>query len=64
MDRGDDTAPHFVLRAIRTILADQTSPPRELITRLWDLEPELNRILGIPRDARMKVGPKKPPSDT
>jgi hypothetical protein len=61
MARGNDSACNFVIRAVRTILADQTLPPRELVTRLQDLEPEVDRVLGGP-DARMRVGPKKPPA--
>ena len=59
--RGNDSACNFVIRAIRTILADQTLPPGELVARLRQLEPEVDRVLGGP-DAQMRVGLKKPPA--
>jgi hypothetical protein len=50
---GDDIAANFVLRSVRTILADQTLPPCKLISRLWHLEAETNRILGTRSDERL-----------
>ena len=43
---GDDIAANFVLRSMRTILADETLPPCKLLSRLWQLEAETNGILG------------------
>ena len=42
---GDDIAANFVLRSMRTILADETLPPCKLLSRLWQLEAETNGIL-------------------
>ena len=39
---GDDIAANFVLRSMRTILADETLPPCKLLSRLWQLEAETN----------------------
>jgi hypothetical protein len=43
---GDDIAANFVLRSVRTILADETWPPCRLLSRLWQLEVETNRLRG------------------
>jgi hypothetical protein len=54
----------FVLRAVRHILSDQLSEPRETIDRLWHVldEPELNGLLGFAQNSGIKIGPKKPPT--
>jgi hypothetical protein len=64
LERGSDTALVFVLRATKTVLADESQTPREIIAGLWNIldEPELNRALGIPQNSRMKIGRKKPPA--
>jgi hypothetical protein len=64
LERGSDTALVFVLRATKTVLADESQTPREIIAGLWNIldEPELNRALGIPQNSRMKIGWKKPPA--
>jgi hypothetical protein len=56
----NDIAANFVLRSVRTILADETLPPRKLIDRLWHLDAEMNRILGAPGDARIAFSLRKP----
>src|SRR6266849_10177087 len=49
LERGNDTALCFVLRAVNRILSDDDQPDRTTINRLWDVldEPESNRALGI-----------------
>ena len=63
LERGSDTALVFVLRATKTVLADESQTPREIIAGLWNIldEPELNRALGI-QNSRVKIGRKKPPA--
>ena len=58
LERGDDTALCFVLRAVNRILADHGQPDRMTINRLWDVldQPEFNRIL------RSLQKMKKPPA--
>ena len=57
VERGNDTALCFVLRAVNRILSDEDQP-NTTINRLWDLldEPELNRALGGQQNM------KKPPA--
>jgi hypothetical protein len=47
LERGDDTALCFVLRAVNHILSDDNQPHRTTINRLWDVldQPEFNRVL-------------------
>ena len=61
---GTDTALTFVLRATNQIVSDQSRPARDTINLLWAIldQPDLNKLLGIPQNSRMKVGPKKPPA--
>ena len=46
LERGNDTALCFVLRAVNRILSDEDQP-NTTINRLWDIldQPELNRAL-------------------
>ena len=48
LERGNDTALCFVLRAVNRILSDDDQPDRTTINRLWDVldEPELKRATG------------------
>lgn len=64
LERGNDTALCFVLRAVNRILSDKDQPDRVTISRLWEVldEPELNRALGIRQNSRMILGRKKPPA--
>src|SRR6266436_7230763 len=64
LERGNDTALCFVLRAVNRILSDKDQPDRVTISRLWEVldEPELNRTLGIRQNSRMILGRKKPPA--
>jgi hypothetical protein len=61
LERGNDTALCFVLRAVNRILSDKDQPDRVTISRLWEVldEPELNRALGIRQNSRMILGRKK-----
>jgi hypothetical protein len=58
LERGNDTALCFVLRAVNRILSDESQPDGMIINRLWDVldEPEFNRILGSQQNM------KKPPT--
>ena len=58
LERGNDTALCFVLRAVNRILSNDDQPDRAKINRLWDVldEPEFNRALGV------KQNVKKPPA--
>ena len=58
LERGNDTALCFVLRAVNRILSDDGQPDRMTINRLWDVldEPEFNRALGAQQNM------KKPPA--
>jgi hypothetical protein len=58
LERGNDTALCFALRAVNRILSDEGQPDRATINQLWDVldEPELNRALGVQRNM------KKPPA--
>ena len=58
LERGNDTALCFVLRAVNRILSDDGQPDRMTINRLWDVldEPEFNRALGAQQNV------KKPPA--
>ena len=62
LERGNDTALCFVLRAVNRILSDKDQPDRVTISRLWEVldEPELNRALG--QNSSMILGQKKPPA--
>ena len=64
LERGSDTALVFVLRAINTVLADDSAPPGEIITNLWPIfdQLEVDRILANPQRSRIEIGPKKPPA--
>jgi hypothetical protein len=57
LERGNDTALCFVLRAVNRILSDDDQPDRTTINRLWDVldEPELKRATG-------QQNMKKPPA--
>ena len=57
LERGNDTALCFVLRAVNRILSDDDQPDRTTINRLWDVldEPELKRGMG-------QQNMKKPPA--
>ena len=57
LERGNDTALCFVLRAVNRILSDEDQP-NTTINRLWDIldEPEFNRAWGV------KQNMKKPPA--
>ena len=46
LERGNDTALCFVLRAVNRILSDDDQPRATTINRLWDVLDELNRALG------------------
>ena len=61
VERGNDTALCFVLRAVNRILSDEDQP-NTTINRLWDVldQPELNRALR--QNSRMILGQKKPPA--
>jgi hypothetical protein len=58
LERGNDTALCFVLRAVNRILSDDDQPDRSTINRLWDVldEPELKRAMGVQQNM------KKPPA--
>ena len=61
LERGNDTALCFVLRAVNRILSDEDQP-NTTIDQLWDVldQPELNRA---PRqNSRMILGQNKPPT--
>ena len=57
LERGNDTALCFALRAVNRILSDDDQPDRTTINRLWDVldEPELKRAMG-------QQNMKKPPA--
>ena len=61
LERGNDTALCFVLRAVKRILSEENQP-NTTISRLWEVldEPELNRALG--QNSSMILGQKKPPA--
>jgi hypothetical protein len=58
LERGNDTALCFVLRAVNRMLFDDDQPDRTTINRLWEVldEPEFNRALGVQQNM------KKPPA--
>jgi hypothetical protein len=62
LERGNDTALCFVLRAVNRILYDEDQP-NTTINRLWDVldQSELNRALR--QNSRMILGQKKRPLD-
>jgi len=62
LEQASDTVFVFVLRAVRHILSDQWSAPRETIYQLWDVldEPELNALLGFAQNSQIRIGPRKP----
>jgi hypothetical protein len=64
LDRGGDTALAFYLRAMRSVLKNQSATSGETIGRLWPIldHPQLNELLGIRQNSRMILGPKKPPA--
>ena len=61
LERGNDTALCFVLRAVNRILSDEDQP-NTTINRLWDVldQTELNSALR--QNSRMILGQKKPPA--
>src|SRR5215510_914375 len=61
LERGNDTALCFVLRAVNCILSDEDQP-NTTINRLWDVldQPELNSALR--QNSRMTLWQKKPPA--
>ena len=61
LERGNDTALCFVLRAVNRVLSDEDRP-NTTITQLWDVldQPELNRALR--QNSRVILGQKKPPT--
>ena len=63
VEHGNDTALTFVLRATNQIVSG-IRPARDTVNLLWAVldQPELNRLLGLPQNSRMKVGPRKPPA--
>ena len=63
VEHGNDTALTFVLRATNQIVSG-TRPARDTVNMLWAIldQSELNRLLGLPQNSRMKVGPRKPPA--
>lgn len=64
IERGDDTAMCFMLRAVNRILGDESEIPRRTIDRLWSVldDPHLNRMLGLKENARMTLRRKRPPT--
>jgi hypothetical protein len=64
IERGNDTALSFVLRAANRILSDTALPPRTTLNGLWCIldDPELNRALGVRQSSRLMPGRKKPPA--
>ena len=64
LERANDTALCFVLRAVNRILSDEDQPDRVTISRLSQVldEPELNRALGLEQTSRTILGRKKPPA--
>ena len=62
LERGNDAALCFVLRAVNRIVSDEDQP-NTTISRLWKVlaEPELNRALG--QNSRMILGQKNRPLD-
>ena len=58
LERGNDTALCFVLRAANRILSDDDQSDRTKINRLWDVldEPKFSRALGVQQNM------KKPPA--
>jgi hypothetical protein len=63
LERGSDTASVFVLRAINTVLADDSALPGDIITSLWPIldQLEVDRISANPQRSRIRIGPRKPP---
>jgi hypothetical protein len=64
LERGSDTASVFVLRAINTVLADDSASPGDIITSLWPIldQLEVDRISANPQRSRIRIGPRKPPA--
>ena len=63
IERGNDTALTFALRATNQIVSG-SRPARDTVNLLWAIldQPDLNKLLGVRQNSRMKVGPKKPPA--
>ena len=61
LERCNDTALCFVLRAVNRILSDEDQP-NTTVNQLWDVldQPELNRALR--QNSRMILGQNKPPT--
>ena len=64
LERGNDTAQCFVLRAVNRILSEKPLAHRETINRLWDVldDAELDRTTGSKRNSRRMMWRKKPPA--
>ena len=64
LERGPDTVLAFELRAVHRVALNAFQSHQAIIDHLWSIldHPELNRILGTPQSARIKIGPKKPPA--
>ena len=58
LERGNDTALCFLLRAVNRILSDDDQPDRTTINRLWDLLDKLQSS----RALRVQRNTKKPPA--
>jgi hypothetical protein len=54
LERGNDTALCFVLRAVNRILSDDDQSDRTKINRLWDVldEPKFSRALGVQQNMK------------
>ena len=59
LERSSDTFPAFTLRAVESVLADQSQTDCEIISRLWDVldDPDLKQALGPPQNSRIAFGP-------
>jgi hypothetical protein len=64
IERGNDTALCFVLRAADHILRMESNTACRTIDRLWDVldTRDVNGMLGLKQNARMILGRKKPPA--
>jgi hypothetical protein len=58
LERGNDTALCFVLRAVNRILSDDDQPDRTTISRLWDVLDKLEST----RAHHFQRNMKKPPA--
>jgi len=64
LERGNDIACAFALRAVDRAISDIAQPTQETINKLWDIldEPDLNRALGRKQSKRTNIWLKKPPA--